>query len=634
MVGFGMLSTPGYVENAYELLDQPGEFYLDATVHRIYYIPRPGENMHTADVEAPQLQLLVGGHGTADSPVHDIVFSGLQFSYATWLQPGTRDGFSEEQANYTITGNHGYDTEGICHVAPHGTCPYGAWTKEPGNVQFSDNRNLSFIGDQFLHLGAAGLNLDNGSQNVTVMDSVFTDISGNGLEIGSVNKPMASGPSQTIGVRVLDCHLFGLPVEYHGGVAILVGYAADTLIAHNQIDHTPYAAISIGWGGWLGKMNLPPVPNFSHDNVVSNNLVYDFMQTLLDGGGIYTQGMTGSSMANGEKVIGNVVHDQLDWGYAMHSDDGATYVSYIGNVLYDNSYDFGSNHVDFRPKSRGTYKPITYDPQTVVNNFWQQGYPNTSQPKLKVTASRNKIISGPRDVPASILSQAGIEPKFRSILAWHQSDEAVPGPPSSARALYGFRGTIYVGWHPGVGLGKTPVRSYTVMPCLVGGRDACGGTLTRSVTITASEFRRLGYAVVPGFPRGRHYTFQVRANSAAGSSAPSIPTDPVAASQYVPRPSRPLKVSVVTGPRLVRLLWYAPSSSGAWPVLAYVVKSSAGQKWTFTGLREMIVANFGGRIIRVFENLVPGRSYRFSIAAVTPAGVGPAALSSWVSPSR
>ncbi len=48
MVGPGHLTNGGratYAENAYELLDQPGEWYLDRTAHRVYYLPRKGENL-------------------------------------------------------------------------------------------------------------------------------------------------------------------------------------------------------------------------------------------------------------------------------------------------------------------------------------------------------------------------------------------------------------------------------------------------------------------------------------------------------------------------------------------------------------------------------------------------------------
>jgi hypothetical protein len=234
------ITTPAYLENAYELLRDPGQFYLDDVAHQLDYIPRPGQDMHTADVEAPVLQTLISAQGTPEAPVHNLVFTNLQFSYATWMQPSSPDGFSEVQDNYTITGPGAYTREGLCQYAPNhrrGMCPYGAWTKEPASVHSQFDQHLAFVKDEFFHLGGAGLDLGDGSQDVKVVGSVFTDISGNGLEVGSVDMPEAMGASQTDNITVADNHLFGLPVEYHGGVAILVGYTADSMISHNQIDH-------------------------------------------------------------------------------------------------------------------------------------------------------------------------------------------------------------------------------------------------------------------------------------------------------------------------------------------------------------------------------------------------------------
>jgi hypothetical protein len=267
-------SVPAYVENAYELLDKPGEWYLDRSTDNVYYIPKQGEKLATADVEAPVLQKLVEGDGTETAPVHNIVFAGIQFSYATWLTPSTGDGFSEVQANYTLTGPHGYDQQGLCQFIDGGTCPFGNWTKVPGNLSFSYDMKIQFLDDAFVHLGAAGLDLGDGSQHDTVRGSVFTDISCNGLEIGGVDIPDPSSAAQhTSDVEVSDNHLYSLPVEYHGGVAIDVGYAEHTSITHNQIDHTAYTAISLGWGGWPDKISVPATPNYSNNNVVSHNVI-------------------------------------------------------------------------------------------------------------------------------------------------------------------------------------------------------------------------------------------------------------------------------------------------------------------------------------------------------------------------
>ena len=176
-VGYGAVGTPTYIENAYELLNQPGEFYLDESLHTLYYVPRPGQDMTNADVEVARLESLVSGAGTASD---QFTTSSSQSTVLlwTWMQPNSPEGFSEIQANYTVTGKED-SSQGLCMLAPKGTCPYGVWTKEPGNVQFSYDHDICLSKRSVRSLGAAGLNLDDGSQAATVTGCVFTDISGN-----------------------------------------------------------------------------------------------------------------------------------------------------------------------------------------------------------------------------------------------------------------------------------------------------------------------------------------------------------------------------------------------------------------------------------------------------------------------
>src|SRR6185436_8383876 len=100
--------------------------------------------------------------------------------------------------------------------------------------------------------------LGNGSQSDRVEGCVFTDISGNGLELGGVDLVAPNATQLTKDNRILNNRLYDLPIEYHGGVAIITGYAVSSTIAHNQIDHTAYSAVSMGWGGWPDKIMKPP----------------------------------------------------------------------------------------------------------------------------------------------------------------------------------------------------------------------------------------------------------------------------------------------------------------------------------------------------------------------------------------
>lgn len=74
--GFDM-GLPTWIENAYELVDVPGEWYHDRAEGFIYYIPRPGEDLATADVVAARLETLVRGAGTAAAPLHHVRFEGI-----------------------------------------------------------------------------------------------------------------------------------------------------------------------------------------------------------------------------------------------------------------------------------------------------------------------------------------------------------------------------------------------------------------------------------------------------------------------------------------------------------------------------------------------------------------------------
>ena len=499
-------SIPAYVDNAYALLDQPGEWYLDQSANEVYYIPRPGENLSRADVEAPVLQQLVTGNGTESAPVHDIAFSGIRFSYATWLTPSTGEGFSEVQANYTITGPDGYATQGLCQFIAGGTCPYGDWTQEPGNVSFSYDSDIKFLGDAFVHLGAAGLLLGDGSQHDLVQGDVFTDISGNGLEISGVDLPEpASAAQDTDGVQVLDNHLYDLPVEYHGGVAIDVGYAENTLISHNQINNTAYTAISLGWGGWPDKIDVSATPNYSHDNTVSDNDITDAMQMLADGGAIYTQGITGDTLADGEHITGNVITGILDNGHALYCDNGCTDWTVSSNVLSGNvDNDWGSRHTDYRPGATGD------DPLLVSDNYWWQGDKDSSS--KNTTVSGNQVISSLSQAPASIVRAAGLEPRYRGILN-ERFGVSVPEPPTQV-AAFGANSTAYVGWNPAFVDNGAPVSSYTVTAS-PGGEHA---------TVSSADLARFGYAKVTGLTNGTAYTFTVTARNALGTSAPSLPS--------------------------------------------------------------------------------------------------------------
>src|SRR5215470_7984659 len=283
-------ATPTRIEDAYELL-HTGQWYLDVSKHTLYYMPASGGNPNHSDIEAPALQTLMNGEGTLDKPIHDIVLRRLRFSYATWLGPSSRNGFSEIQANIRFTGDQHHRPQGTCNFTePAGSCPFGANAQEPGNVTLRAAHNVTIENDTFSHLGAAGLTVGFGSQHNDIRGNVFTDISGLGLSLGNTDDPHPSDVHA--GHRELDLdntiednYIHNIGTEYHGADGILLLYSQHTRVAHNQIDDVPWDGIDSGANGghvdWRTHPNL--VTNVNADNVISDNLIFDYHTVLSDG---------------------------------------------------------------------------------------------------------------------------------------------------------------------------------------------------------------------------------------------------------------------------------------------------------------------------------------------------------------
>ena len=94
--GYG---NPTRLENAYELIESAGEWYLDRNSHTHFYQPHAWENLATATVEVPVSEQLIAISGDAVNPVSGLAFVGLAFRLANWLQPSTGLGLAGSQAN-------------------------------------------------------------------------------------------------------------------------------------------------------------------------------------------------------------------------------------------------------------------------------------------------------------------------------------------------------------------------------------------------------------------------------------------------------------------------------------------------------------------------------------------------------
>jgi hypothetical protein len=318
-------SSLRWLENAYELLDQPGEWYLDEGSGDISYIPRAGETLPMATVVAPVLEALVDARGTPDRPIHDVIFRGITFAFATWLRPSTAEGSATWQACYDVTGTN--------TVQPG----FDAMTRMPSAVTLSSAQDFRIENCVFTHVGAGALSIESASQRNVVSANRFEDVSGCALQLGDLStwSPATMPPNRTADNVVEKNVITRVGVEYHGAVGIFVGFTENSSILHNEIFDTSYTGISVGWGGWnpayaFGGSGAHADATYAHGNRIVGNRIHDVVSVLIDGAGIYTQGPQPDSVIE-ENYIYNV--GTRTWAHGIYLDEGTQNYHVDRNVL-------------------------------------------------------------------------------------------------------------------------------------------------------------------------------------------------------------------------------------------------------------------------------------------------------------
>ena len=88
-----MSGLPATIENALELLSEPGTFYASSDSGLVHYIPRASQDMRVASVFAPKLKTLLKAEGTAN-----LSLSGIDFLHTSWLEAQGTCGYVPQQA--------------------------------------------------------------------------------------------------------------------------------------------------------------------------------------------------------------------------------------------------------------------------------------------------------------------------------------------------------------------------------------------------------------------------------------------------------------------------------------------------------------------------------------------------------
>ena len=335
-----MVTTNGhnsafYLTNDKALLDQPGEWYLDAKEQKLYYIPRPGEDMRTAEVEVPALETLLQVEGTPDEPVSHITLKGITFRHTTWMRPSIQGHAPLQAGMYMIeaykikpqisrpNGDHKLDNQG--------------WVGRPAAavvVNCADDITLERC--TFEHCASTALDFHRYVKDSNVSHCDFNDIGGTAILAGTfggegheAHLPYHPTDMREICTRltIADNRIDDAANEDWGCLGIGAGFVRNIRIVHNEISNVSYTGISLGWG-WNQQTSAMA------DNLVAGNLIHHYARHMYDTAGIYTLGSQPHTFIE-ENVVRDIctpgyVHDPDHWFY-LYTDEGSSYITVRNN---------------------------------------------------------------------------------------------------------------------------------------------------------------------------------------------------------------------------------------------------------------------------------------------------------------
>lgn len=297
-----------YVENVFEALDEPGEWFVDYdSKMQFYYYPVAGENLTSATVIAPVIPssiVVVKGDPGKGEFVENLVFRGLSFQYS--------------EADLSLDYPHSQQ---------------GAHTQQ-GAFFAVGLRNSVIENCEFAHLGEHGVSLREGCSSVTIRQCHIHDMGGGGVYLSGDVPATTTNNYLTLHNKVDDNFIHDGGIIYRAGCGVYMGGSASyNQITHNEICDLSWVGVHVGWS-WTGL-----APTFTHHNEVGfNHISYIGNGVLSDMGGIYTLGVS-----PGTRLHNNWIHNVTRFergtqgygGWGIYLDAGSSEIRIENNVVHD-----------------------------------------------------------------------------------------------------------------------------------------------------------------------------------------------------------------------------------------------------------------------------------------------------------
>ena len=243
-------AAPGkirFVENIFEELDAPGEWFLNSKTHTLYFYPPSGLDLKNAIVEATRLRTLVEFRGNEERPVKWIRLRGLIFRQAARTFMDTREPLVRSDWAIYRGGAIFFNGAEDCALEDSFIDQAG------GNAIFVNNynRRIGIRGTQIAGAGASGICFVGDPQ--AARSPLFNYYQTHKLE--EIDRtPGPKNDNYPADCVVDDCliHLTGRVEKQTAGVEI--DLAQNITVRHCSIYDLPRAGINIGDGCWGGHL--------------------------------------------------------------------------------------------------------------------------------------------------------------------------------------------------------------------------------------------------------------------------------------------------------------------------------------------------------------------------------------------
>lgn len=290
-------------ENFLEIMNQPGEWYLDRTNGFLHYRPMAGETPDSVKVVAASLDSVIEFNGEDDKVCHDIILRGVRIADQRYFLP--RGEVNDMQASEKVRAAVRFTHARNCAIEDSVIENVGGYAVEMrGGVHSCAIRRSSLV-----HLGAGGVHITGGNYNVPLFD-------------------------RCVGNEVSDCEIADYGRDFASACGILQRVAEGSKLIYNHIHDGYYTGISCGWQWGYGQSS-------SRDNEIIGNHIHHLGKFVLsDMGGIYTLGIQPGTVLRYNHIHDIQVRAYGSWG--IYNDEGSSEILVEKNVCY-NTIDGGYN---------------------------------------------------------------------------------------------------------------------------------------------------------------------------------------------------------------------------------------------------------------------------------------------------